>query len=227
MWEIELPQSLVWIRARMDKRMWPTLQPDFDRAPSWSWASLNYPIDTRWSSESTRSLLVSQWKVLQGEAADQTSISLLTKNAKSISLTGPLVRAAISRKTGPALHRGIERILGSSYCISRLFRPHGIEFLEDESQDGTEEFGLVQIMDDIYNDVIFDDLESEKTQEIPWCAPIFLPKSNRPSTKGRIYGVLLDHVESNIFRRIGACSFSSEQDGRKLPPMPLTTYTII
>jgi hypothetical protein len=79
-----------------------------------------------------------------------------------------------------------------------------VNYQEDgDGRNPTEEFNHVHIRDNKYNDVIFDDFDTAKLQKDLWCAPIFIPIQDEEYKNGKMYGVLLDRVEPNIFRRTG------------------------
>jgi hypothetical protein len=226
MWEADLPYCLLWTRAAMDKSRWPIVRPNKYRAPSWSWASLDCPIWNDWASGTTESPLISLWEVK--EDSDKSSTESLSIHPLSICIVGPLVKANIIRK-GPAVEahgRGVERVQGTSHCVSHIFTQRAPD---SNSENGAADTESISFLDDTWNDVIFDDLDEANLKKSVWCAPIYECENWRENTNAtmRVLGLLLEQVGHNTFRRVGAFSVGHHPNQEALKRLPAYTYTVI
>ncbi|KAJ4290558.1 hypothetical protein N0V90_010775 [Kalmusia sp. IMI 367209] len=214
MWEADLPYCLLWTRAAVDQSRHPGARPDVYRAPSWSWASLEYPIWTEWASGTAESPLVSHWKVKE-DNGPRAAAPLLSYSPLSIRLVGPLIQAKVEHKRPwvEAFGRGIERAQGISYCISHV------------DSEGTS----TSFWDDEWNDVVFDDFDEANLEKTILCAPIYeCEKWTVDKDDGmRLLGLLLEEVDGTTFRRIGAFSIGHGPDQVVLKRLPPSEYTII
>jgi hypothetical protein len=226
MWEADLPYCLLWTRAAMDKSRWPRVRPYHYRAPSWSWASLECPIWADWASGTTESPLISHWEVQ--EQGDKDPAGSLSGCALSICIVGPLVKAnVICKGSGvEALGRGVERVQGISYCISRIFSQRAPELNRENAESNIE---TTSFLDDTWNDAVFDDFDEANLEKSVWCAPIYECEKWTENTNAsmRLLGLLLEEVECNTFRRIGAFSVGHHPNQEALKRLPAYTYTII
>ncbi|KAK7192354.1 heterokaryon incompatibility protein [Paraphaeosphaeria sporulosa] len=197
LWDADLPYCLTWRRAAIDPSKWSSARPDTYRAPSWSWASLDYPVWTDWGAAgASESAIVSHWEVKE-EKGPSSAASLLLYHPLSLHLNGPLVRAAVQVKRPwvEAIGRGIERVQGISYSIARI--------------DDT-----IALHDDAWNDVVFDDFNDENLRQEIWCAPIYECAEwvENADDEERLLGLLLEEVDHGTYRRLGAFSVGSWAD---------------
>ncbi|KAF2439182.1 hypothetical protein P171DRAFT_476965 [Karstenula rhodostoma CBS 690.94] len=211
MWEADLPYNLLWTRGAIDPSNWCPARPSTYRAPSWSWASLDYPIWTEWSSGTSESPLVSHWKVKE-EKGPSFAASLLLYCALSLHMDGPLVRAEVQVKKPwvEAIGRGIERVQGISYSIARI--------------DGS-----IALKDDAWNDVVFDDFDDANLHKEIWCAPIYECEEwiDDAEDEKRLLGLLLRAEDHGTFRRIGAFSVGNWADQQVLKRLQKRKYTVV
>jgi hypothetical protein len=210
MWEADLPYCLLWTRGAVDPSNWRPARPSTYRAPSWSWASLDYPVWTDWASGTSESPLVSHWEVTEVKGPSYAA-AILMYSPLSLHLNGPLVRAEIQSKKPwvEAIGRGVERVKGISYSIARVEN-------------------IIPLQDDPWNDVIFDDFDEATINKEIWCAPIYECEEwqNRDNKK-RLLGLLLEEVDHKRFRRIGAFSIGHRTDRHVLRRLRKCAYTII
>ncbi|KAF2186710.1 HET-domain-containing protein [Zopfia rhizophila CBS 207.26] len=226
MWEADLPYGLLWTRAAMDENRWPRVRPGRYRAPSWSWASLDCPVWTEWASGTGESLLISFWEVR--EDSDAGSTRALSDYPLSIRIVGPLAKVSIiSKGFGvEALGRGVERVQGISYCISRIF---GQRTPEHHGENSAADLETTNFLDDTWNDAVFDDFDEKNLEKSIWCAPIYNCEKWTENTNAstRLLGLLLEKVEGNTFRRVGAFSVGHYPDQEALKRLSACTYTVI
>lgn len=216
MWEADFPYCLLWRRAAIDQSKWPEARPSDYRAPSWSWASLDYPIWTDWASGTSESPLVTHCQVKE-DRGPSFAASLLLYFPLSICLHGPLTQVEIQTKKPwvEAIGRGIERVQGISYSIARI----------------RDKQTTVEFWDDAYNDVIFDDFDVSNLRKARYCAPIYECEEWVPDADydTRILGLLLERCgqEDEKFRRVGAFSIGYPPDQKVLKQLPNWTYVIV
>ncbi|KAF1970674.1 HET-domain-containing protein [Bimuria novae-zelandiae CBS 107.79] len=218
MWEADLPYCLLWTRGAIDKGKWPDPRPSTYRAPSWSWASLDYPIWTEWASGASELSLISHWEV-QEEKGPNLAGSLLLYRPLFIRILGSLTEAQVARKRPwvEAIGRGIERVQGISYSLScARIGPDG---------------AMSQIWDDPYNDVVFDDFDETLPGKTLWCAPIYECEEwiddTGDNNDKRLLGLLLDRAGDDTFRRVGAFAIGNPPDQEALKRVSATAYTIV
>lgn len=225
MWDSDLPYCLLWTRAAMDQRMWPKVRPSKYRAPSWSWASLECPVWTSWTSGANKLPLIFRWDV-KDESGTGFARSLLDRPL-SICIAGPLVKVATIRKGSgvQSIGRGVERVQGISYCISRIFDQKASE----DNVNVAVDLETTYFQDDIWNDVVFDDFDERNLEKNVWCAPIYECEKWADNTKSdmRLLGLLLEETTCNTFRRLGAFSVGHPSDREVLKRQPVCTYTVI
>lgn len=226
MWEADFPYCLLWTRAAMDKSKWQSVHSVNYRAPSWSWASLECPIWTEWASGAKESPLISLWEVK--EDIDMAFTEGLSASPLSIRMVGPLVQATIVPKGFgvEALGRGVERVRGISYCISKIFSQQVPERNFEETKTSIE---TTFFLDDTWNDAIFDDFDQANLTKSIWCAPIYECEKWTEEASGsmRLLGLLLEELECNTFRRIGAFSVGHSPNRESLKRLPAYIYTVI
>lgn len=210
MWDADFPYCLIWRRGAIDPSKWCSARPDAYRAPSWSWASLDYPVWNDWASGASESSLVSYWEVKE-EKGPSFAASLLLYRPLSLHLKGPLARAEIQVKKPwvEAIGRGIERVHGISYSIARI--------------DDT-----ISLQDDAWNDVVFDDFDEANLHKTIWCAPIYECDEwvVDADDEERLLGLLLEEIDHGTFRRLGAFSIGSWADRVALKGSRERAYTI-
>ncbi|KAF2014485.1 HET-domain-containing protein [Aaosphaeria arxii CBS 175.79] len=218
MWETDFPYCLVWVRSALDRSKWRQVRPNEYRAPSWSWASLDCQVWTAWSLGIKRSPVISHFVVNEdggkGQDGPQVGCRLL------LYMTGPLAKVSIVPKGSEVetVGRGIERAQGISYCISSIYQHR-----EDIEPDA--EFTYME--DDTWNEVIFDDFNDSNLTKDVWCAPIFECEMWKMGAGMRLFGLLLEVVEGNTFRRIGTFSVRLLPNRQLLKRLQSIAYTVI
>ena len=219
MWEADLPYCLLWTRAALDCAKWSgsTRQATY-RAPSWSWASLDCPIWTEWTLGSEEVSLVEQWGV-EEEQGPSLATSLLLYCPISISIFGPLVEVEVARKKPwvEAIGRGIERVQGISYSLARAWI--------GEESDG------YAFWDEPCNDVVLDEFDEAVLGRRVWCAPMYecdeWVDDGEIDNDKRLLGLLLESVDSQTLRRIGAFTIGHVPDRAALRRVSLQLYRIV
>ncbi|KAL5413641.1 hypothetical protein PMIN04_009347 [Paraphaeosphaeria minitans] len=212
LWDADLPYCLTWRRAAIDPSKWSSARPDTPRAPSWSWASLDYPVWTDWGASGASEVsLVSRWDV-EEEKGPNFSGSLLLYCPLSLRLNGPLVRAEIQVKKPwvEAIGRGVERVQGLSYSIGRID-------------------GMIRLQDDAWNDVVFDDFDDANMSKDIWCAPIWECEEwiEEADQERRLIGLLLEEFDHGRFRRIGVFSIGHWTDRAALKRLREKEYVVM
>ncbi|KAL5405703.1 hypothetical protein PMIN03_008279 [Paraphaeosphaeria minitans] len=212
LWDADLPYCLTWRRAAIDPSKWSSARPDTPRAPSWSWASLDYPVWTDWGASGASEVsLVSRWDV-EEEKGPNFSASLLLYCPLSLRLNGPLVRAEIQVKKPwvEAIGRGVERVQGISYSIGRID-------------------GMIRLQDDAWNDVVFDDFDDANMSKDIWCAPIWECEEwiEEADQERRLIGLLLEEFDHGRFRRIGVFSIGHWTDRAALKRLREKEYVVM
>jgi len=218
LWEAELPRSLLWIRGDMYEVAYENRRPLRYRAPSWSWASLDCPIDNHWTIPDHRrevNLAVVQDIRVDATNSDGTGQVL----GGYLSIHGPLGLVTWERKT-----HWIMRINeAESFSISSV---RELTDTGDPVGGLSHRFSINE-----WNDAIFDAFEEDQPSETLWCLPIhtgyrkgissvdFTPESN-------IYGLLLDQVKDGYYRRVGAFSISLP-DSLVLTRLDKRTITLV
>lgn len=219
MWEADFPYCLLWTRGAVDRAKWSgAARPETYRAPSWSWASLDYPIWMEWASGNEEVELVEGWEVEEVKGPN-FGTSLLLYCPLSIHITGPIVEVevALKRPWVEAIGRGIERVQGVSYSLVHAW-------IEDDEEKH-------QFWDEPCNDVVFDDFDETVLGRRVWCAPIYecaeWVQEGEIDNDKRLLGLLLEKVDTRTFRRIGAFTVGWFDDREALKRLESRSYTIV
>jgi hypothetical protein len=194
MWEDHLPVSLLWTREDMFEREYLPRRLKDLHIPSWSWATLNCPIDVSWTLyDSNRADIASIQKFddrTQCETLQPTTGNVLTIHAPLGQITWKL----------------------SSTWNGRAKQAHGyyIDTVQDsEKSRNSPNQETSMVSDNTYNVVIFDAFEEDEFPDFLWCLPIYVGKGNNHFEDGdseshALYGLVINRVNEDTYRRVGA-----------------------
>lgn len=178
LWRCELPQSLVWNLTG------PGTRPSAYRAPSWSWAAVDGPVNmAQWITNPDDILLSS---LIAAETAPLGGDEMGQVLTGTVTLQGPLVTVKLSRTVHPLFEHALE--------IERLEKSEFEETLT-EPPEGT---GWKRT-------VYFDTKDDIRSQA--FCLPV---KAGKWAEKWNISGLALAPVDGGRYVRIGHFSLIVE-----------------
>jgi hypothetical protein len=187
MWEHHLPSSLVWIREDMFDGEYLPRRLNNLYIPSWSWASLNCPIDASW----TKSYGSDGRCLATIEDMVETSAKRWT-----LSIRAPIAQVTWKEK-GAWDERGKQ---GHGYYIATVG--------SISSSQPSPNPNLPNLPDNTFNVIIFDALEEDEPPQTLWSVAIREDDAEMvlggTSSKYRaVYGLIMNRENDTLFQRLG------------------------